>query len=106
MINTTKQAIEDLAGTIYLVCLHLFLDQKYDMSKVDFLIECLKLISNVKLIDCCIFHYNQTITYEIGNDKYSFWIVEIPNIEEKYEFINYLSGEFSKIFYSYKIDFD
>lgn len=103
MKSTPDQAINDLAYLIYLNTIKLFKDEKIDLSKEYFLIECLKLVAKVKMIECNISFYNQTITFEVDKEKHSFWLVEIPEAEEKFKFTDYLAMSFFKIFYNLNI---
>jgi hypothetical protein len=103
MKNTPDQAISDLAFLIYLNTIKLFEDEKIEVSKDYFLIECLKLVAKVKMVEFKISYYNQTIIFELGKEKHSFWLVEIPDISEKYKFVDYLTSSFFKIFYNLNI---
>ncbi|WP_415872135.1 hypothetical protein [Acinetobacter pittii] len=103
MKSTPDQAISDLAFLIYLNTIKLFEDEKIEVSKDYFLIECLKLVAKVKMVEFKISSYNQTITFELDKEKHSFWLVEIPDVNEKCKFVDYLTSSFLNIFYNINI---
>lgn len=104
MKSTPDQAIYDFSNAIYKISRSNFYQIDQPLEKAKFLVECLKVINELKMEEGRIIHKNQTVIYWLNEVKYSLWLVETPEPTEKFAFLDYLTHEMTAIFYNQKPD--
>lgn len=104
MKTTSDQAIYDFSNAIYKLAMIDFAqaDQTYD--KAHFLLRCLIQMNELKMEDGEITLSDQTIQYKLFKEKYTLWLVEVPEPTEKFAFLDYLTKEMTEIFYNLNPD--
>lgn len=104
MKTTPDQAIYDFSNAIYKLALRDFEQENEALQKTKFLFQCLILMNELKMEAGKISSYNQTIEYALNEDKYTFWIVEVPEPTDKFAFLDYLTKEMTEMFYNLNPD--
>lgn len=104
MKSTPNQAIYDFSSAVYRIAKMDYEIAGEPIIKDYFLMRCLILIGELKLIEPQISMYNGTIQYIVDENKYTFWLAEAPEPNEKIDFLDYLTKEITAIFYNLNPD--
>ncbi|WP_338558143.1 hypothetical protein [Acinetobacter sp. KS-LM10] len=104
MKSTPDQAIYDFSNAIYKLAFNDFKTENLPLEKASFLFQCLIQMNDLKMLDGEITLSDQTIKYVVFEEKYTFWLVEAPEPNEKYAFLDYLAKEITAIFYNLNPD--
>ncbi|KQW96053.1 hypothetical protein ASC84_22010 [Acinetobacter sp. Root1280] len=105
MKSTPNQAIYDFSSAVYKLVLLGYERGNDKILKEYFLMRCLMIINELKSLDATISIRGQTIQYIVDNIKYTFWLIEAPEPNEKFKFLEYLTKELTSIFYNLDITY-
>ena len=100
MKTTPDQAIYDFCNAIYKLSLNDFEKANEPPHKASFLFQCLIQMNELKMEAGKIVSKEHTISYILDDEKYTFWIVEVPEPIDKFAFLDYLTKELTAIFYN------
>jgi len=100
MKKNSDQAINDFCYAIYRIAQKDYELAGEPIEKANFFLRCLVIMNDLKMVDGSIIHNNQTLTYIVNQEKYTFWLVEVPEPNDKFSFVDYLTNEITRIFYN------
>ncbi|NNH27822.1 hypothetical protein [Acinetobacter terrestris] len=91
----STNAIKDLAYSIFrnIEAKAKFINIKEKIDKGDFFAQCVIELMQIRKIEYLIVKNEFNVILEIGNRKLSFWIVEIPELSQEFEYIEYFYSE-------------
>ncbi|AWV86399.1 hypothetical protein HCY02_07080 [Acinetobacter radioresistens] len=98
MVNNSE-VLQDLCYRLYTETLSTHHSRANSATdKLNFLAEALKLFSEIEVVKCSIMIKTVTVIFKFNSRRYTFWSVEMPEIDDKNAFVKYLSHHLKDIY--------